>query len=58
VLESFAPFVYGNFCMELYSFDRDKAMKQGDEALNVSLLQFLRSVKRFIASSLQFYSQR
>jgi hypothetical protein len=38
--------------MELYSVDRDKAMKQGGEALNVSLLQFLRSVKRFIAAIL------
>jgi hypothetical protein len=31
------------------------AMKQGDEALNASSLQFLSSVKCFIASSLRFF---
>jgi hypothetical protein len=36
--------------MNLYSVDSDEAMKRGDEALNASSLQFLRSVKRFIAS--------
>jgi hypothetical protein len=40
--------------MELYTVDSDEAMKQGDEAFNGSSLQFLRSVKRFIASI--FYS--
>jgi hypothetical protein len=30
-------------------------MKRGDEALNASSLQFLSSVKRFIASSLGFF---
>jgi hypothetical protein len=30
-------------------------MKRGDEALNASTLQFLSSVKRFIASSLRFF---
>jgi hypothetical protein len=30
--------------MDLYSVDSDEAMKQGDEALNASSLQFLRSV--------------
>jgi hypothetical protein len=30
-------------------------MKRGDEAFNGSLLQFLRSVNRFIASSLQYF---
>jgi hypothetical protein len=30
-------------------------MKRGDEALNASLLQFLNSVKRFIASLLRFF---
>jgi hypothetical protein len=30
-------------------------MKRGDEELNASSLQFLSSVKRFIASSLQFF---
>jgi hypothetical protein len=34
------------------------AMKQGDEVLNASLLQFLRNVKHFIASSLQNFSHR
>jgi hypothetical protein len=33
----------------------DEAMKQGDEVLNTSSLQFLSSVKHFIASSLQFF---
>jgi hypothetical protein len=46
----FCP-VYGNFCMDLYSVD-------SDEALNASLLQFLSSVKNFIGSMLQFFSQR
>jgi hypothetical protein len=36
----------------------DEAMKQGDEALNALSLQFLRSVYRFIASSLRFFTQR
>jgi hypothetical protein len=40
--------------MNLYSVDSDEAMKQGDEAFNASSLQFLKSVKRFIASI--FYS--
>jgi hypothetical protein len=31
-------------------------MKRGDEALNGSSLQFLRSVKRFIPSSLRFFT--
>jgi hypothetical protein len=33
----------------------DGAMERGDEALNASSLQFLSSVKRFIASSLRFF---
>jgi hypothetical protein len=41
--------------MNLYSVDSNEAMKQGDEALNTSSLQFLSSVKRFIASSIQFF---
>ncbi len=48
----------GDFCMNLYSVDSDEAIKQGDEAFNGSLLQFLRSVKRFIDSSLQYFTQR
>jgi hypothetical protein len=44
--------------MNLYSVDSDEAMKRGDEAFNGSSLQFLRSVKRFIASSLQYFTQR
>jgi hypothetical protein len=51
VWESFALF-FGNFCLDIYSVDSDEAMKQGDKALNASLLQFLSIVKRFIASSL------
>jgi hypothetical protein len=56
VLESFALF-FCDFCMDFYtcSVDSYEAMKQGDEALNVSSLQFLSSVKHFIASSLQFF---
>jgi hypothetical protein len=47
----------GDFFMNLHSVDSDEAMKQGDEALNTSSLLFLRTIKRFIASSLQFYTQ-
>ncbi len=53
VLESLALF-FGDFCMDIYSVDSDEVMKQGDEALNASSLQFLSIVKRFIPSSLQF----
>jgi hypothetical protein len=49
VLESFALF-YGNFCMDLYSVDSDEAMKRGNEAFSASSLQFLSSVKCFIAT--------
>jgi hypothetical protein len=41
--------------MNSYSVDSDEAMKQGNEALNTSSLQFLISVKRFIAT---IFSQR
>jgi hypothetical protein len=41
--------------MDLYSVASDKAMKRGNEALNASSLQFLSSIKHFIASSLQFF---
>jgi hypothetical protein len=41
--------------MDMYSVDSDEARKRGNEALNASSLQFLSSVKRFIASSLQFF---
>jgi hypothetical protein len=44
--------------MNLYFVDSDEAMKRGDETLNASKLQFLISVKRFIASSLQSFTQR
>jgi hypothetical protein len=54
MLESFALF-YGDFCMDLHSVASDEAMKRGNEALNASTLQFLSSVKRFIASSLKFF---
>jgi hypothetical protein len=36
--------------MDLHSVDSDEAMKQGDEELKDSSLQFLSSVKRFIAT--------
>jgi hypothetical protein len=49
VLESFALF-YDDFCLDLYSVASDEAMKRGNEALNASSLQFLSSVKRFIAT--------
>jgi hypothetical protein len=41
---------YCDFCMDLYSVDSDEVMKQGDDALNTSSLQFLGNVKRFIAT--------
>jgi hypothetical protein len=43
VLDSFGLF-YGDFCIDLYSVDSDESMKQGNEALKASTLQFLRSV--------------
>jgi hypothetical protein len=46
----------GDFCMNLYSVDSDEAIKRGNEAFNGSSLQFLRSVKRFITSSLQYFT--
>jgi hypothetical protein len=49
---------YQDFGMNSYSVDINEAMKRGNKALNVSSLQFLRSVKRFIASSLRLYTQR
>jgi hypothetical protein len=36
--------------MNLYFIDSDEAMKWGNEVLNASSLQFLRSVEYFIAS--------
>jgi hypothetical protein len=54
VLKSFALF-YGDFCIDLYSIASDEAMKRGNEVLNASSLQFLSSLKHFIASSLQFF---
>jgi hypothetical protein len=36
--------------MDLYSVDSDEAMKQDDEALNASSLEFLSIVKCFIAT--------
>jgi hypothetical protein len=56
VLEIFV-LLYGDFCMNSYSVDSDEAMKRGFEALNASLLQFLKSIKPFIASSLRFFTQ-
>jgi hypothetical protein len=57
VLESFALFS-GDFFKDLYSVGwSDEAMKQDNEALNASLLQFLSIVKTFITSSLQFFIQ-
>jgi hypothetical protein len=49
MLESSA-LLYGYFCVNSQSVDSNEAKKQGDEALNTSLLQFLRSVKRFITT--------
>jgi hypothetical protein len=40
--------LFGDFCMDLHSVD-------SDEALNASSLQFLSSVKPFIALSLRFF---
>jgi hypothetical protein len=39
VLEIFALF-YGDFCMDLYSVDSDKAMKRGNEALTLHCFNF------------------
>jgi hypothetical protein len=36
--------------MNSHNVDSDEAMKRGDEALNATSLQFLRSVKRFITT--------
>ncbi len=36
--------------MNSYSVDSDEAMKRGNEALNASLLTFLRSIKRFVGT--------
>jgi hypothetical protein len=47
----------GDFYTNLYSVDSDEAMKVGDEAFNGSSLKFLRSVKHFITSSLQYFTQ-
>jgi hypothetical protein len=57
VLESHA-LLNGNFFVTLYSVDSDEAMKRGNKALNASSLLFLRSIKCFITSSLQFFTQR
>jgi hypothetical protein len=56
VFETFALF-FGDFYMELYGVDSNEAMKPGDEALNASSLQFLSSVKCFIASSQRLFSE-
>jgi hypothetical protein len=41
---------YGDFFMDLYSVDSNEAIKQGNEALSASSLQFLSSIKCFIAT--------
>jgi hypothetical protein len=46
--------LYGDFGLKSYSVDSDEVMKQGNKTLNASLLQYFRSVNRFIASSLGF----
>jgi hypothetical protein len=40
--------------MNSYSVDSDEAMKQGDDAINASSLQFFRSFKHFIATNFYF----
>jgi hypothetical protein len=54
VLESLVLF-YRDFGINSYGVDSNEAIKQGDEALNASSLQFFRSVKRLIALSLQLF---
>jgi hypothetical protein len=54
VLESFALF-YGDFCMDLYSVDRDEAMKRGNEGLSASSLQFLSIIKRASVHCYNFF---
>jgi hypothetical protein len=51
VLESLA-LLYRDFTMNSYSVDGDAVMKQGDEAINISLFQFFRIIKQFIATTL------
>jgi triacylglycerol esterase/lipase EstA (alpha/beta hydrolase family) len=43
--------LYGDFSMNSDSVDNVEAMKQGNEALNASSLQYFRSVKHFIATN-------
>jgi hypothetical protein len=54
VSESSALFL-DDFCITSHNVDSDEAMKLGNEALNASSLQFLRSVYRFIAT---FFTER
>jgi hypothetical protein len=51
-------FFLWQFLHEFNFVDSDEAMKRGDEVLNASVLQFVRNVQRFIASSLQILTQR
>jgi hypothetical protein len=54
VKKSYCKLFYEDFRLNSYSVDSNEAMKQGDEALNASLLKFLTSNKSFIASLLKF----
>ncbi len=56
--ENFVIFAFSyvvcRFWLELIVLTANEAMKPGDEALNASSLQYLKSVKYFIASLLRF----
>jgi hypothetical protein len=52
MLSLLSPMLYGHFGINSNSVDSDEAMKRGDVALNALLLQYFRSVKRFIVSLL------
>jgi hypothetical protein len=52
MLSLLSHMLYGHLGINSNSVDSDEAMERGDEALNASLLQYFRSVKRFIVSSL------
>jgi hypothetical protein len=54
---TYVSWFYEDFCMNSYSVDSNEVMKQGNEALNASSLQFLRSIKRFMALSQQCFTQ-
>jgi hypothetical protein len=55
VLENVA-LLYGDFSINSYSVNNDEAMKQGNEALNASLLHFSEALKASSLHRHNFYS--